>query len=86
MREILKAPDSTAFWGWAGPNDVEDDVYFRKTVGTLPMTLVEPGGKVTTTWGALRLIDKTAFCRGGLLCHPFCIGSNPCVAPQGDLT
>lgn len=53
MRQTLKAPDSTAFWVWAGPNDVEDDVYFRKTVGDAP-TPVEPGGKITTTWGALK--------------------------------
>ena len=30
MRQTLKDPDSTAYWVWAGPNDVEDDVYFRK--------------------------------------------------------
>ncbi len=54
MRETLKDPDSTAFWVWAGPNDVEDDVYFRKTVGELSTTPVEPTGKVTTTWGALK--------------------------------
>ena len=54
MRETLKDPDSTAYWVWAGPNDVEDDVYFRKIVGTLPTTPVEPDGKVTTTWGALK--------------------------------
>ena len=54
MRQTLKDPDSTAYWVWAGPNDVEDDVYFRKILGDLPTTLVEPGGKVTTTWGALK--------------------------------
>ena len=54
MRQTLKDPDSTAYWVWAGPNDVEDDVYFRKTVGDLPTTSVEPSGKVTTTWGALK--------------------------------
>jgi len=54
MRQTLKDPDSTAYWVWAGPNDVEDDVYFRKTVGTLPTTPVEPGEKATTTWGALK--------------------------------
>ena len=54
MRQTLKDPDSTAYWVWAGPNDVEDDVYFRKTVGTLPTTPVEPDGKVTTTWGSLK--------------------------------
>ncbi len=54
MRQTLKDPDSTAYWVWAGPNDVEDDVYFRKVVGTLPTTPVEPGGKATTTWGSLK--------------------------------
>ena len=54
MRQILNVPDSTAYWVWAGPNDVEDDVYFRKIVGDLPTTPVEPVGKVTTTWGALK--------------------------------
>lgn len=54
MRETLKDPDSTAYWVWAGPNDVEDDVYFRKTVGDPLTTPVEPNGKITTTWGALK--------------------------------
>ena len=53
MRNILKDPDSTAYWVWAGPNDVEDDVYFRKIVGDLS-TPVEPNGEITTTWGALK--------------------------------
>lgn len=54
MRQTLKDPDSTAYWVWAGPNDVEDDVYFRKTVGDLPTTPVEPSGKATTTWAGLK--------------------------------
>ena len=54
MRETLNNPDSTAYWVWAGPNDVEDDVYFRKIVGELPPTPVQPQGKVTTTWGSLK--------------------------------
>ncbi len=54
MRETLNNPDSTAYWVWAGPNDVEDDVYFRKIVGELPTTPVQPQGKVTTTWGSLK--------------------------------
>ncbi len=53
MRETLKDPDSTAYWVWAGPNDGEDDVYFRKIVGNLA-TPVVPRGKITTTWGALK--------------------------------
>ena len=54
MRETLNNPDSTAYWVWAGPNDVEDDVYFRKIVGELPPTPVQPQCKVTTTWGSLK--------------------------------
>ena len=42
MRQILKDPDCEANWVWCGPNDAEDDIYFRYTIGTLP---VEPGGK-----------------------------------------
>ncbi len=51
MRNILKDPDCTANWVWCGPNDGEDDIYFRYTIGQLP---VEPGDKVATTWGALK--------------------------------
>lgn len=51
MRNTLKDPDCTANWVWCGPYDVEDDIYFRYTIGELP---VEPKGKVTTTWGALK--------------------------------
>jgi len=54
MRQTLKDPDSTAYWVWAGPNDVEDDVYFRKIVGTPPTTPVHPNGKIATTWAALK--------------------------------
>ncbi len=51
MRNILKDPECTANWVWCGPNDGEDDIYFRYTIGQLP---VEPQGKITTTWGALK--------------------------------
>jgi len=51
MRNILKDPDCTANWVWCGPNDVEDEIYFRYTIGELP---VEPRGKITTTWGTLK--------------------------------
>ncbi|MCG9126486.1 hypothetical protein JT359_02690 [Candidatus Poribacteria bacterium] len=51
MREFLKDPDCEANWVWCGPNDVEDDIYFRYTIGTLP---VEPNGKIATTWGNLK--------------------------------
>ncbi len=51
MQGFFKEPECTANWVWCGPNDVEDDIYFRYTIGELP---VEPGGKITTTWGALK--------------------------------
>ena len=51
MRQFLKDPDCEANWVWCGPNDVEDDIYFRYTIGTLP---VEPRGKIATTWGNLK--------------------------------
>lgn len=53
MREFLKDPDCEANWVWCGPNDVEDDIYFRYTIGTLP---VEPRGKIATTWGILKAV------------------------------
>ncbi len=51
MRNILKDPDCTANWVWCGPNDVEDDIYFRYTIGELP---VEPKGKLTTSWANIK--------------------------------
>ncbi len=51
MRNLFGDPECTANWVWCGPNDVEDDIYFRYTIGQLP---VEPSGKITTTWGALK--------------------------------
>lgn len=51
MRALFGDPECTANWVWCGPNDVEDDIYFRYTIGQLP---VEPSGKITTTWGALK--------------------------------
>ena len=48
---ILKDPDCTANWVWCGPNDGEDDIYFRYTIGTLP---VEPQGKITTSWARIK--------------------------------
>ena len=51
MRQILKDPDCEANWVWCGPNDAEDDIYFRYTIGTLS---VEPADKLTTTWAALK--------------------------------
>ena len=54
MRQFLKDPDCEAHWVWCGPNDVEDDIYFRYTIGTLP---VEPRGKIATTWGNLKAVQ-----------------------------
>lgn len=51
MRTILKDPDCEANWVWCGPNDVEDDIYFRYTIGSLS---VEPEDKLATAWGALK--------------------------------
>ena len=51
MRAILKDPDCEAHWVWCGPNDVEDEIYFRYTIGTLP---VEPQDKLTTTWARIK--------------------------------
>ena len=55
MRQILKDPDCEANWVWCGPNDVEDDIYFRYTIGTLP---VEPQDKLATTWARIKNDDK----------------------------
>jgi hypothetical protein len=49
----LKDPDCEAFWIWAGPNDLNDDVFFRYTIGEA--FAVEAGGKVSATWGMLKL-------------------------------
>ena len=51
MQQILKDPDCEANWVWCGPNDVEDDIYFRYTIGTLS---VEPEDKLTTTWARIK--------------------------------
>jgi len=52
MRKVLNNPDSTAYWVWAGPNDVADDIYLRLTIGS--PTAVKPAGKLATTWGKLK--------------------------------
>lgn len=51
MRQVLNNPDCEAHWVWCGPNDGEDDIYFRYTVGQLP---VEPKGKLTTSWANIK--------------------------------
>lgn len=56
MREKLKDPDSKAYWVWAGPNDVADDIYLRfKLPGTVG---VEPSGKLATTWANFKQAHK----------------------------
>ena len=52
MRQILKDPECTAHWIWAGPNDQADDVYFRYTIGE--KTSVDPFRKLATEWGAIK--------------------------------
>ena len=52
MRNVLKNPDCTAFWVWAGPNDASDDVFFRYTIGKA--FAVDSNGKISTTWGFLK--------------------------------
>lgn len=51
MRQVLNNPDCEANWVWCGPNDGEDDIYFRYTIGQLP---VEPQDKVTTSWARIK--------------------------------
>ena len=51
MRQVLKDPDCEANWVWCGPNDGEDDIYFRYTIGTLA---VEPEDKLATTWARIK--------------------------------
>ena len=55
MRAILKDPDCEANWVWCGPNDAEDDIYFRYTIGTLA---VEPEDKLATTWARIKNDDR----------------------------
>ena len=55
MRQILKDPDCEASWAWCGPNDAEDDIYFRYAIGTLP---VEPQDKLATTWARVKRMAR----------------------------
>jgi len=48
----LQDPDCKAFWCWAGPNDVADEVFFRYVYGQ--KLSVEPKGKITRTWGTIK--------------------------------
>jgi hypothetical protein len=54
MKQTLHDPECTAHWIWHGPNNVEDEVYFRYTIGELA---VSSGGKLTTTWGQIKSKD-----------------------------
>ena len=51
MRQVLKDPDCTAYWVWAGPNDGADDIYLRFTIGT---TAVDSMSKLAVTWGNMK--------------------------------
>ena len=55
MRNTFQNPDCTANWVWCGPNNVEDDIYFRYTIGQLP---VEPKDKLTTSWAKIKRNTK----------------------------
>ncbi len=55
MRKVLKNPDCNAYWVWAGPNDVADDIYLRFTIPGTQLTPVKSAGKATTFWGSLKL-------------------------------
>ena len=51
----LGSPDSTSYWSWSGPNDVEDEIFFRIVVGD-DGTAVEPAGKAATRWASLKQV------------------------------
>ncbi len=51
MQQILKDPDCEANWVWCGPNNLEDNTYFRYTISPLP---VEPQDKLATTWAHIK--------------------------------
>ncbi len=52
MAATLSDPDSTSYWAWCGPNDVEDEVYLRIVIGG--STAVDPAGKAATQWASLK--------------------------------
>lgn len=55
MRRVLKNPDCNAYWVWAGPNDVADDIYLRFTIPGTQITPVKSVGRATTFWGELKI-------------------------------
>jgi len=50
----LKDPDCKAYWVWAGPNDVADDIYLRFVLPGTILTQVDLRGKLATSWGSLK--------------------------------
>ncbi len=48
----MQDPECKAFWCWAGPNDIADDVFFRYTFGS--KLAVDSGGKSATAWGNIK--------------------------------
>lgn len=50
----MQDPDCKAFWCWAGPNDVADEVFFRYSFGT--NLAVKPGGKAAALWGNIKSV------------------------------
>jgi hypothetical protein len=53
MGAVLNNPDSTSYWAWCGPNDVEDEIFFRIVLGD-EGTAVDPAGKVATQWASMK--------------------------------
>ena len=53
MAATLNNPDSTSYWAWCGPNDVEDEIFFRIVIGD-EGAAVEPAGKAATQWATLK--------------------------------
>lgn len=53
MRKVLNNPDCTSNWAWVGPNDKEDDVYFRLVLGP-PPTAVSPRDHLAVRWASLK--------------------------------
>jgi hypothetical protein len=53
IADALGAPESTSFWSWCGPNDVEDELYFRIVVGD-DGTAVDARSKAAVTWAGIK--------------------------------
>lgn len=50
----LKDPDCKAYWVWAGPNDVADDIYLRFKIPGTQLTPVNSAGKLAISWGSIK--------------------------------